>query len=119
MPRDATQDACAEVDNFAVYSAFDRCHHALGTLRNHGSSLLRRLRNSQTADVTFFRSHNSLRVEEAVVGHRLDQSVLGYRSVAEVGRLDVDQIRHELLVYPLAMQSVNEIGVYTQDLRVD
>jgi hypothetical protein len=120
---DASRDACAEVDNSAVYSAFDRCHRALGTLYKHGSSLPRRLRSSRTAYVTFFRSHNSLRAEEAVVEHRLDQSVLehsslrveeavvGHRdqsvlehgSVVEVGDLQVHQIPHVLLLSELAV----------------
>jgi hypothetical protein len=100
---DASHDACAEVDNSAVYSAFDRCHRALGTLRKHGSSLPRRLRSSRTAYVTFFRSHNSLRAEEAVVEHRLDQSVLEHGSVVEVGDLQVHQIPHVLLLSELAV----------------
>jgi hypothetical protein len=120
---DARRDACAAVDNSAVYSAFDRCHRALGTLRKRGSSLPRRLRSSRTADVTFFRSHDSLRFEEAVVGHMLDQSmlehsslrveeavvgrkdqsVLEHRSVVEVGDLQVHQIPHVLLLSQIAV----------------
>jgi hypothetical protein len=118
MPR----DAWAEVDSFAVYSAFDRCHRALGTLRKHGSSLSRRLRSSRTADVTFFRSHDSLRFEEAVGGHK-GQSVLEHRSVVEVGDLQVHQIPHVLLLSQLAVnrQRLRELCLIlrTQNLHAE
>jgi hypothetical protein len=102
-------DAIAKAYSFAVCSAFDHRRRMLATLRNHGFFPVQHLRSSRMVDVAFYANRNSrLLLDICLLSHEhmSDQWVLGHRSVAEVGGLEL-----ELLLSHLALQNVNEICV--------